>query len=149
MQLAPHLLRLIGPGVSRVFVFSQIEPLFGSFYQSSWVYRPGEVIIHPDFKTLFPIDLHGVRCHRNNGNIMIDDGRFAVPDFRGGFKSVHFRHLNIHKHKIVRDYLEGPDRFLAFGHGIGAIAELFQNVLCDLLVDPVFPGSDIVFQIVW
>ena len=56
-------------------------------------------------------------------------------------KAVHFRHLNIHEHKVVRDRFQRLERFLAVGNRVTVNTQFFENAQRDLLIGDVVFGN--------
>ena len=61
----------------------------------------------------------------------------ALADLAGGFKAVHFRHLDIHEDDVERLAFDGLKAFDAVLGDIGLVAEFLKETRRDLLVDDV------------
>lgn len=58
-------------------------------------------------------------------------------NFFGGFCSVHFGHIEVHKDEVVGLFFEFLDGFVSVVGDIDGVAELLEEVLDDFLVDGV------------
>ena len=90
--------------------------------------RLGDIVIHSRLQAQFPVALHGVGGHGDNGNMMISDCGSGIADPAGRLHSVHFRHLHIHEDEIVGEDLQRLQRLRAVGNGIGGFNPSFFNI---------------------
>ena len=77
--------------------------------------RLGDVVVHPRRQAPFPIAAHGMRGHRDDGNVRVGT---AFGGANGGrrFESVHLGHLHVHEDRVERLPPPRVDRFPAIGH---------------------------------
>ena len=68
-------------------------------------------------------------------------GAFAVANLGGGFVTIHFGHLTIHQHQVIRNAAQSFKRLPAVGHCVGAIAQLLQLPHRHLLIHDVIFGQ--------
>ncbi len=77
-----------------------------------------------------------------------DDRCMAVLDFleRANFparlKAVHFRHLHVHQHHVIRNQLVSLDRLVPIGHHVGPMAEILEQTHRHLLIDVIIVGDE-------
>ena len=71
--------------------------------------------------------------------------RSATAYFRGGRIAVHFRHLAIHEHDVVRDAPQRLDGLKAIGDGIGAMAEFLELADGHALIHRIILGDQDAF----
>ena len=97
--------------------------------------RLGEVVVHPGRQAPFPVALHRVGRHRDDGD---PTGRaFQAPDLARRRIAVHVRHLAIHEDHVVGVAAETIQGLPAAGGHVDPATELGQRAERYLLVDPV------------
>src|SRR6266849_1035274 len=67
--------------------------------------RFGQISVHARAQAFFPIAFHRVRSQCND-HLMFSARLLLLADRRGGFHSVHIRHLHVHQHQVESFLLE-------------------------------------------
>src|SRR5580704_5873472 len=93
------------------------------------------VVIHSRVEASFPVALHGVRGHGDDGTV--NAWPLAPANLLRGLKAVHFRHLTIHEDRVVGEEADHLDRLLAICGDIHAAAQLFEHPSRNHLIDGV------------
>jgi hypothetical protein len=113
--------------------------------------RLAHVVVHTLFQAQLAVTLHGIRRHRNDGQMLdvigINDPRptlLARADGSRGFDTAHDRHLNVHQHQIEVLALDQIQRFLPIGRNGHTIACALKCAHCDQLIHRVVLGEQYV-----
>ena len=111
-------------------------------------HRLGQVIRHAGRKTFFPVTLHDIRRQRDNRDIL--DNAFILH-FRqrlACLKTVHNRHLTIHKNQVVGIILLDPVEDLLTIDRNGRFAlRPFQKLKHEILVCAIILGQQYLYVI--
>ena len=113
-----------------------LQNLLQHVHQLRNVNRLGDVAVHAGVAGFLAILVKSVRGHGDDG----DGGFFAVvqrADVLRRFVAVHDGHLNVHQNEVIRTggrILDGIHRLRSIVRGVDNRAFLFQNRLCDFLI---------------
>jgi len=76
-------------------------------------------------------------CRHGNDSVAFAVDLFPAPDFRGGFKTVHLGHLNIHQYRVELACFQGLQRFQAGINDGRRMSLAFNEAPDDSLIDHV------------
>ena len=97
-----------------------------------------EIIRHAGLQAVLAVSFQHVGGQGDDGNLSaLADHPFRLqfPNGPCRFETVHFRHLAIHEHQIVRLIAERLHRLTAVPHNVEFIAKALQDLRGHLLVD--------------
>src|SRR5579862_3923439 len=82
------------------------------------VHGLGNIVVHPGGEAAFPVAVHGMRRHGDNGSIG-SAAALLAPDSLGGLEPAHAGHLHVHQNQIeilVRQGVQSLDSIRGDGH---------------------------------
>ena len=129
------------------------EPARKSLGQHLRLHGLPYAVVHAGCEAPVSILLPDIRRHRNDSHMARCHGRevsgsrighrlplacrLSSSDFLRRFKSVHFRHVDVHQDCGVGDAGQCFDGLQTVGHKVSLIAQLFQHAYDDLLADDI------------
>jgi hypothetical protein len=100
----------------------------------------GEVAVHAGGEAALAIALHGVGRHGDDGHMFARLPLALSQQPRGG-EAVQLRHLHVHQHEVEGFAGECVQRFAAVVRNDGVVAQAFEQLERDLLVDGTVLGQ--------
>ena len=102
--------------------------------------RFGHVLVHPGGEAGLAVLTHRIRRHRDDARAGLR--RPALADPPRGIETVQLGHLHVHEHDVVGLPVERRQHLEAVRRHVRAVAELLEELECDLLVHGAVLGQE-------
>jgi hypothetical protein len=113
-------------GLSSDGLFSYAAATFPAPQPKPGVLPVWKIVIHTGLQTFFTVTGHGIavmamigmrndECSVGLPFWVAHHFAFIIPNSSCGFKAIHYRHLNIHKHQVIGFGFNGLSGFFSIG----------------------------------